>query len=88
MDKKSLTFTVSKKVADMFSLATALMDKDENEVFEELAKRYATEVLQRTPNLANHPRKVISSPFPLQAIRLIMSLLVKRKRKYPFGRVD
>ena len=47
MDKKSLTFTVSKKVADMFSLATALMDKDENEVFEELAKRYATEVLQR-----------------------------------------
>ena len=47
MDKKSLTFTVSKKVADMFSLATALMEKDENEVFEELAKRYATEVLQR-----------------------------------------
>ena len=47
MDKKSLTFTVSQKVADMFSLATALMDKDENEVFEELAKRYATEVLQR-----------------------------------------
>ena len=47
MDKKSLTFTVSKKVADMFSLATALMDKDENEVFEELVRRYATEVLQR-----------------------------------------
>lgn len=47
MDKKSLTFTVPKKVADMFSLATALMDKDENEVFEELAKRYTTEVLQR-----------------------------------------
>ena len=47
MDKKSLTFTVSKKVADMFSLATALMDKDENEVFEELARRYATETLQR-----------------------------------------
>ncbi len=47
MDKKSLTFTVSKKVADMFSLATALMDKDGNEVFEELAKRYATEALQQ-----------------------------------------
>lgn len=31
----------------MFSLATAIMDKDENEAFEELAKRYATEVLQR-----------------------------------------
>ena len=47
MDKKSLTFTVSKKVADIFSLATALMEKDENEVFEELARRYATEALQR-----------------------------------------
>jgi hypothetical protein len=47
MDKKSLTFTVSQKVADMFSLATALTEKDENEVFEELVKRYATETLQR-----------------------------------------
>ena len=47
MDKKSLTFTVSKKVADMFSLATALTEKDENEVFEELVRRYATETLQR-----------------------------------------
>ena len=48
MDKKSLTFTVSKKVADMFSLATALTGKDENEVFEELVRRYATETLQHT----------------------------------------
>ena len=47
MDKKSLTFTVSQKVADMFSLATALTGKDENEVFEELVRRYATETLQR-----------------------------------------
>ncbi|MGN0783623.1 MAG: hypothetical protein ACI4M0_04705 [Christensenellales bacterium] len=47
MEKKSLTFIVSKKIADMFSLSTALMDKDENEVFEELVKRYATETLQR-----------------------------------------
>ena len=47
MDKKSLTFTVSQKVADMFLLATALMDKYGNEVFEELARRYATETLQR-----------------------------------------
>lgn len=47
MDKKSLTFTVSQKVADMFSLATALTGKDENEVFEELVRRYAAETLQR-----------------------------------------
>ena len=47
MDKKTLTFTVSQKVADMFSLATTLMDKDKNEVFEELARRYATETLQK-----------------------------------------
>lgn len=47
MDKKSLTFTVPKKVADMFSLATSLTEKDENEVFEELVRRYATETLQR-----------------------------------------
>ena len=57
MDKKSLTFTVSKKVADMFSLATALMDKDENEVFEELAKRYATETLQRMNTESCEPPK-------------------------------
>ena len=47
MDKKSLTFTVSQKVADMFSLATALAEKDANEVFEELVRRYATETLQQ-----------------------------------------
>jgi hypothetical protein len=47
MDKISLTFTVSKKVADMFSLATALTEKGENEVFEELVRRYATETLQK-----------------------------------------
>lgn len=47
MDKKSLTFTVPQKVADMFSLATALTGKDENEVFEELVRRYATETLQQ-----------------------------------------
>lgn len=47
MDKKSLTFNVSKKVADMFSLATALAEQDEDEVFEELVRRYATETLQR-----------------------------------------
>ena len=47
MDKKSLTFTVPQKVADMFSLATALTGKDENEVFEELVRRYAMETLQR-----------------------------------------
>ena len=66
MDKKALTFTVSKKVADLFSLATALMNEDENEVFEKLARRYATETLQQMNSTSCNPPKendfVISTP--------------------------
>ena len=65
MDKKSLTFTVSKKVADMFSLATSLTEKDENEVFEELVKRYAMETLQRmNAELCDPPKESDFMPSP------------------------
>ena len=47
MDKKSLTFTVSEKIANMFLLAVSISEKSPDDVFETLAKQYATETLQR-----------------------------------------
>ena len=47
MDKKTLTFEVSEKIANMFSLAVSVSEADPNEVFEALAKQYAMKTLQR-----------------------------------------
>lgn len=47
MDKKSLTFTVSGKIANMFLLAVSISEESPDDVFETLAKQYATETLQR-----------------------------------------
>ena len=47
MNKKCLTFNVSEKVADMFSLAVSISQTNPDEVFEMLAKQYATQTLQR-----------------------------------------
>lgn len=45
MDKKTLTFVVPKNVADTFSLAVSIAEKDPNEVFEIMAKQYAITIL-------------------------------------------
>ena len=47
MNKKSLTFTISDKIADMFLLAVSITGEDADEAFEKVAKQYATETLQR-----------------------------------------